>query len=446
MDKYTLAREIATLIPQASGPARGHLQAAHDLLLRSSDHGITDRDLERLPPGDQLADPTAPGLIARHSKRSGVVWLMRLRTDGRDKLVRIATWPQTSPEAARQLWRDVRAGALTLGTLQARTAENVSQRLTGPVRLSQAVQFYLDRYAEPFSSASTYRHAKANLERFVKLAGDPPVEQVTRGLTRDLLVEIERKHGPQAATKTRNSLSRCWQCCQGTLKELRLTSRETLVDVDLPNPAIGIKFAASQDQFPLSPQEMDAYWVNLPHVQGVPDVVKDLLQLQALTISRIGEVAGIRNEWVNLQDGWIDLPRVKNGGDHRLMLGSEARRIVERHYDKDREFLFTGPRQGKPPHPNSVNTYVREHLKQLGIHRTGEMLKLKGQPNTHAIRRFGYTHLQEQGVSQGVIERAVAHRPRGVKAKYGWSAELWPQVREALALLEDRLLAAILER
>jgi integrase len=443
MGRYTLAREIATLIPESSGTVRSHLQQARNLLLRSSETGISDKQLTALPPGGELSDPIVPGLMAIHSRRHGIKWVLRTRKPF-DRFVPLGLYPETSCEAARQAARDVKAGNLRPSTAEQKAAETASQRPSAPIRLRDIVQLYLDQY--PFGSKSNERHSKGNLEKLIKTAGNPRVSMLTRSVVRDLLVEIERDRVTQAAVKTRNALSRCWQFNQGVLKERRLTASGALIDLDQQNPAIGLQFESTKEQFPLTAQEMGNYWNNLPKCQAIPGCGKDALLLLSLTIARVNEVAGIRTRDVNLEDDYIELATTKSGGSHRLYLSNEARRIVERNYDEDNEWLFPAARGSNHIHANTLNAFVRENVGELGIERIGEDLKLKRPANCHAIRRFGYTWMQEQGINQGVIDRAVNHRPRSLAKTYGWSAHLWPQVRKALDRLDRRYVDALLFR
>jgi len=443
MDKYELARQIETLAGHANGAVREHLQGALDQLLRNGHHGLTDKDLKALPPGAIIRDPTVPGLQANHSKRQGIIWQLRIR-GARNTRHLLGRWPETPPEAARQLARDFKSGKVAAANPTLRPAESGLQGVSKPVTLGRCVRRYLNDY--PFGSTSNARHSKGNLEKLVALSNDPPIHSLTRSAVRDLLVRIERSRGSQAATKTRNALSRCWQFCQGGLPEKRLTADEVLIDPDLGNPAIGIKFAASKEKWPLSAKELDNLWVNLWHLAGVSEVAKDAIALMMLTASRVNEVCGIRSEWVNLTDGYIEIPSTKMKGEHRLQLVGEGLRIVKKHHDPVSPWLFPAARGEGHIHENTISGVLREHAKQLGIERTGSTLAEKGPANTHSVRRFAFTYLQEQGVDQRVIDRLVNHRPRGLQKTYGWSSHLWPQVREALELLDQRLIDAMLYR
>ena len=158
MDRYQLAREIAKLTHEATGLVREHLTIAHDLLLKTADQPLTDKQVERLPKGGQLNDATCPGLLAKRTARSGIVWYIRRQAKGKDKLYRIGTWPETNAESARKLWQSIKAGEIALGAANALAKHKRMQAATGPVLLSAAVRSYAD-FADKHRSRSTARLA-----------------------------------------------------------------------------------------------------------------------------------------------------------------------------------------------------------------------------------------------------------------------------------------------
>lgn len=435
MDQYELARQIRALIGHSSGVARLHLQAAHDATVGTR-QPLSDKQLEAMPMKTTLADPTCPGLLAKRTARSGVVWYVRRQSGGKDKLNRIGTHPETSAEAARKLWQQVKAGEVALGTVSARAAESRTQAARDVVLLSTVIDSYVE-FAQEHRSKSTARQARGNLRQFLGAFGDAPIEMLTPTLVLDTLVDIEDERGSEAAKKTRDAISRMWQHGQGTIPGHKVRSKDCLISMDLTNPVREVRYQQRPPKGPMRPQELRAYWSNLP-ATNMRQIVKDALVVQAITGSRIGETCQLNVDWIDRDDGWIEIPAgvTKNRQPHQLAITKTVAEILDRQVSDGQEFIFEVS-QGKALDPKSVNAEFRENLKQLGIFR--EDKAPRDQPSPHRVRASAYTWMQGEGIDQRIVDRVFAHNPPTPQRTYGGESALWQGVREAVVRWTDHL-------
>lgn len=196
----------------------------------------------------------------------------------------------------------------------------------------------------------------------------------------------------------------------------------------------------------LSEDEIWTLWNGLPKALAKSPQCQRILKLCLVTAQRVGEVAGIRRDELDLPARLWSLPgsRTKNGYPHTVPLSNLALEIIKQALaDADRSpFVF--PSGDGPLPPSAVSRTVgrgnaRTSKRPEGRFRIGDF-------TTHDLRRTALTGMARLGVSPTVLGFVANHRTvtrggitMGVYVHYEHDREK----RQALELWADRLQAII---
>ena len=130
-----------------------------------------------------------------------------------------------------------------------------------------------------------------------------------------------------------------------------------------------------------------------------------VLRLQALTMTRISEVCGLRWDEVDLTEGRWTLPdaRAKNGREHLILLSPQALALLKAQHQKTGQGEFIFPGRNNPRKPVSSN------LVQNAL---GEVRPKLGLPDafvTHSLRHAALTWAAGEGCPRDVRDRLTNH-------------------------------------
>jgi integrase len=160
------------------------------------------------------------------------------------------------------------------------------------------------------------------------------------------------------------------------------------------SPCIGIK---KPDQKPrdrvLTDDETCRVW-NRAHEIGYP--YGTIVQLLILTGQRLGEIAGLRWEWI--EEGTVTFPAeiTKNARASKIPLGTMAYRIIER---TPRHSLLLFPARGRATRPFNGFGASKESLDKCGVKNFTH----------HDLRRTFATSMARLGVRLEVTEKLLNH-------------------------------------
>lgn len=141
-------------------------------------------------------------------------------------------------------------------------------------------------------------------------------------------------------------------------------------------------------------------------LRAIEGYAGDISTLKALELApyvflRSKELAGIRWEEVDLENGTIEIPanRMKKKRAHIVPISSKVLEIIEymRPLSFDCEFLFPSPRSKSRP--------LGEQTLNPALHRLG----FKGVQTLHGFRHTASTMLNEMGYMGDLIEKQLAH-------------------------------------
>ena len=282
---------------------------------------LSDLHYQNLPAGGKLVDPDRPGLVMRHGKRTGRVWIYRFDDPETHKQTefQFAHYPEMPTSEAREVWMRLRRQRLNgqrpslidrQGEADAPTIEELVQRF---------IREYACKVKRPRSIAEDRRLLAKHL---LPDYGMMPATEFTRDHVAAILLGIKEGGAPREAEKVRAVLSTLFNVARGKTRKISLLAG-TWLPADTPNPVetVALERRAVKNHKPTT-SELRAYVRNLDAL-GVYGAV---LRIQLETCARISEVTGMRWTELDLDECVWSLPadRAKNNREHKVMLAEHA--------------------------------------------------------------------------------------------------------------------------
>jgi len=407
------------------GAARQAVQNAVDVVRDNGRRELSVLQYESLKAGQELLDRSRPGFLARATHRG--VKLMYRHSDNGRQIETLIGWlgeDSTSLATAREHWTVLRRRRLNGDALT-----NTPAR---PDTLTMAAlcDRFMRRYSEPMKrQASSREDARLLNKHVVPTFGDKPAQDFSTEDVVTLLAGLSDR--PREATKLRATIAVMFEVAAGRNSALILA--ESWLPRDHANPARNAPKPRHQStNYKPALTEMCRYARGL-QTAGVQ--YSDVLALQLLTTARIAEVAGLRWDEVDLDNGVWLLPagRSKNGSEHRVFLSAPALDILTRRRQEvpaDNPFVFPGERDAGRPASNSVV------LRALAGHRTE--LGVSSRFTSHAIRHGFASWCGETKKHLPTVDRCLNHTPTGIIATYngalldGPARTLWAEWADVL--------------
>jgi integrase len=365
---------------------------------------LTDADYRALRPGGKLVDRDRPGLMMRHGKRLGRVWIFRFGHPDTFKQVeqQFARYPATGLADARTIWRALRdqrnAGNVPMvpGETQINNKTN-----TGIKTMSDLCRKFITDYGKKVKRSWAEDEALLT-KHVIPHYGGLPIEAFDYKVVAAILAS-EHERAPRTAEKLRAVISTMFNVARGRTRKIS-TLKGPWIAPDHPNPAevVTLPERHAENHKP-SREEMVRFTRGLDSM----GIAGDVLRLQAQTAARIAEVAGVPWAEVDLVDGVWHLPkeRAKNATDHKVMLSVQslgwlkARRVA----DPEGQWVFPSPKGSDKP--------IRSDVVQKTLKRRRPILQLPDAFTSHSLRHAVVTWLAEQGAPIEIRNRLTNHLP-----------------------------------
>ena len=375
-------------------------------------------------PQTDYFDSHTPGLALRVSAGGHKAWTFHFTAPGNGKRARatIGTYPSTSLAAARTRAREARACA---------EAGNDPRRLFGAqvaaaMTVAGLVESFLENHARPNlrSASEVERRLRKNV---LPLIGDVQLPELHRRHVNRITDAIMRRGRPVEANRV--------------FEDARTMLRWAVARGDLDHdPTIGMKKPAETRirERVLSDAEINALWNVLPKALARSNQCQRIIQLCLATGQRVGEVAGMRRDELDLETRTWILPgsRTKNGFPHSVPLSTLAVGIVKQVLENAGGSPFVFPSGAGPLPAMAVARTIGRAQARFGIaHWTA-----------HDLRRTAITGMARLGIAPIVLGYVANHRTTtkagvtlGVYAHHDYAGEK----RQALDLWAGRLSAIV---
>jgi integrase len=325
-----------------------------------------------------VPDLRCPGLAVRVAPNGSKTWDLayRVRGAGIVRRLSLGPFPAVSLDAARE-----RASLLTLAAKAGRDllAEEQAARVRADARItvSALVEFYLNRSVR--GKLRTADEMEKRLKRATASISDRPADEIKRRDIRVIVDEVADRGANREANKQKQLIGSLFRWGLG----------QDIVTVD-PTAGLASYGSSVRRERVLSNEELGVWWEWLK-ISGFPLDYCEALRLQLATGARIGEVAGIRAEEIDVGRWLWTLPaaRSKNNRPRVTPLVGIAQNIVAKRLTEHRQ----GP----------LGSMIVKRRPQIPIaHFT-----------SHDFRRTVATQLAEMGVALDLVAAVIGHDAGG---------------------------------
>ncbi|WP_170340872.1 tyrosine-type recombinase/integrase [Ruegeria arenilitoris] len=400
------ARERASNHIQAAldtgvrGELREALRKAAALAAGDRVTDVSDLEYRQLAIGGKLVDKDRPGLVMRHGKRTGKVWIYRYEDPATKKQVELhfGRYPKMSTADARETWRDLRAQRLEGNVPTLATSKSPSTLTMGNL-----IKRYIADYARVTKAASSSREDERLLGKFiVPYYEDLPATEFDHEVAKAVLSNIVNAGALREAEKVRSVLSTMFNVASGRTRRIS-TLDGTWLPPDHPNPVGAVTLPKRNPrQHTPGTRELRNY------VRGLNQLGQhgEVLRIQLETFSRIGEVSSMEWAEVDLEAGTWTLPaaRSKNGKAHVVMLARQTiERLEAREAGSTSHLVFPSVQDSTRP--------TDKHLVIRTLARKRQAIGISEEFTSHATRRAALTWVAENGGGRDIRDRLSNHTP-----------------------------------
>ncbi len=381
---------------------------------------LTDKAIKALRPKSKpYKKADERGLFILVQPTGAKWWRFRYRYGGREKLLSLGVYPDTSLKLARDK-RD-RARFLLADGIDPSAQRAIEKAKNAETFEAVALEF-LQRSKD--LQPGTIAQLRQRLEKYLfPHVGSYPIRTITAPDLLRVLRRIEAKGNYETAHRCRSLCGRIFRyaiACGRADHDVAADLSDALTSVSAKH------FAAITDKKGVAGllRAIEGY-------EGLPSVTA-ALRLAPLVFVRPSELRGA--EWaefdINGRQWLIPAARMKNNRDHIVPLAKQAIAILEelQPVTGNGRLLFPSLRTSERPiSENSLNAALR----RLGFS--------KDEQTTHGFRTIASTLLHELGWDSAVIELQLAHAERNkTKAAYN-RAERLPTRRKMMQAWADYL-------
>lgn len=387
---------------------------------------LTDKKIRSLRPAEKPYRAfDSGGLYLQVSPTGGRWWRFKYRFAGREKLLALGTYPDTSLKLARNKRDDAR-------TLLAQDIDPAVRRDEEKAARANTFDHISEEWLEAGCPGGKNRRLKLvtvdqlrqRSDKYLQpTLGKLPMDAITIAQLRSIILKIQQAGCIETAHRVRALAERIFQFAIATGRAERNIAadlRGTLQVVETTH------FAALTD-----PKDVGRLLRSIDCYEGQP-AVQYALRLAPHVFVRPGELRAAAWEEMDLPKSVWVIPanRMKMNRPHTVPLSMQAVRILKnlRSEVPGSELLFPGLRSKKRPiSDNSLNAALRR------------MDYSKTQMTAHGFRTMASTNLHELGFNSADIELQLAHldqnRVRGIYNK----AERLPERQRMMQAWSDYL-------
>ncbi len=383
---------------------------------------LSQKHIDHAKPAEKpfnLAD--GGGLILQVQPSGGLWWRLRYRFAGKQMMLSLGTYPDTSLKMARDKRDDARrllAAEPPIDPSVVRKAER--QAATSPETLKAIATEFLEMQTAG-AAATTLRRLELHVFPYL---GTKPIARITAAELLAVLRRVEHKGSYETAHRIRSACSRIWRYAIGSGRaeqDIAAALAGQLAPVNAKN------FATITE-----PKRIGELLRAIDGYSGLHSVCA-ALKLAPLVFVRPGELRAATWDEFDLEEAEWRIPagRTKLRVEHVVPLADQAVAIL------DDLFPLTGSESGYVfPSVRSRSTCMSDNSLNAALRRLGYSNE---QMTAHGFRAMASTRLNELGFPPDIIEKQLAHAERNkVRAAYNHASYL-PQRREMMQFWADYL-------
>lgn len=383
---------------------------------------LSQKHIDHAKPAEKpfnLAD--GGGLILQVQPSGGLWWRLRYRFAGKQMMLGLGTYPDTTLKMAREKRDDARrllAAEPPIDPSLARKAERAAA--SSPETLKAIATEFLEMQTAG-AAATTLRRLELHVFPYL---GKKPIARITAAELLAVLRRVEHKGTYDTAHRIRSACSRIWRYAIGSGR----------AEQDVAAALVGQLAPVNAQNFATitEPRKIGELLRAIDGYSGLHSV-SAALKLAPLVFVRPGELRAATWDEFDLENAEWRIParRTKLRVEHVVPLADQAVAIL------DDLFPLTGSESGYVfPSVRSSSTCMSDNSLNAALRRMGYS---KEQMTAHGFRAMASTRLNELGFPPDIIEKQLAHAERNkVRAAYNHASYL-PQRQEMMQFWADYL-------
>ena len=352
------------------------------------------------------------------------LWRFRYRFGGRANMLTFGAFPTISLAAARSKRDDARK-LLADGTDPSvkRKLDKIAAATTAQNTFGAVAAEYLAHMEANGASESTLSKNRWMLEDLAVPLANRPISEIVAAEILILLKRIEKSGRRETARRLRGIIGSVFRHAVVTLRattDPTFALRGALLKVNVTHRA------AITDQ-----KRLGTLMCSIDEYDGWP-TIRAALQLLALTMTRPGDIRGMRRAEINFDKAVWRIPaeRMKMRRAHDVPLSQQALNILQDIWSLSDTGDLVLPSIRSPKKPLSEGAMISA-LRRLGY--------TKEEMSPHGFRSAASTILNERGFNSDVIEAALAHQDENEIRRAYNRATYWPERVKMLQSWADLL-------
>jgi integrase len=340
------------------------------------------------------------------------LWRLKYRFGGKEKLLSFGAYPAVALALAREK-RDEAKKLLATGVdpsvqkkLDRMAAEKAAQNTFGAV-----AEEHLSNLTASGTAEATMVKNRWMLQVLAAPLTNRPIAQIAPIEVLEVLKRIEKSGRRETARKLRGAIGSVFRYAVVTL---RATSDPTApLRGALLKPVVQHRPAITDER------RLGTLMCSIEEYDGWP-TLRAALQLVALTMTRPGDVRGMRRSEINFEKAVWRIPaeRMKMRRPHDVPLSKQALEILRDVWSLSDHGELVLPSIRSTKRPLSENA-MNSALRRMGYE--------KDEMTSHGFRSAASTILNERGFDPDVVEAALAHQDKDdIRRAYN-RATYWPQ-------------------
>ena len=359
------------------------------------------------------------GLFLLVKPNGSKLWQQKFRHLGKERLLSHGLYPDVSLAQARRKREEARA-LLAEGRDPAvqKKLDRITAETQARTTFKLIAEEYIANMEERGLAPATMKKKRWFLLDLASPLYNRPINEITPAELLYLLKSIEKSGRRETAKKMRGAISAVFRLAVVTM---RAENDPTFALKDALIPPRVVSRAAITDE-----KKFGAFLRDFEEFTGWRITV-EALKFQILTMTRPGEVRGVKKQEIDLDKRiWtIPVDRTKMRREHLVPLSNQALKIVHDNWPEidGVELLF--------PSLISNRKWLSENAFNSALRRMGYQ---KEEVTAHGFRATASTILNSHGHEPEVIEAALAHQDKNIIRRTYNRATYW---EKRVTLMQD---------